>query len=1151
MWLTSASIRRPIFIVMFVMALVFLGLQSRSKMAKELNPNVDIPYITVITSYSGAGPSEIETLVSEPIEKAVTAIGNLKNVTSTSQEGTSTVQLEFEMGTNIETAAADVRDKVAQVKASLPKDADEPKVVKLDSSSMPVMTIGMAGPISPKEMRILADNTVSDRLAKIGGVASVNVSGGEEREVSVDVDKNRLDAYGIGIGTVVDAIKNANQNNPAGSIKEDTRNYSIRTVGEFASAKEIESVPIAVPGSNEIVKVRDLAKVTDTVAEPSELVRLNGQGSVVFTIQKQSGANTVAICEGIQKELEALQPTLPKGVHPIIATNQATYVEDALNDVNHSLLEGVLLVIVIVFLFLHTVRATFIVGVAIPTSLWATYIPIGSFGFSQNQMVLMALSLVVGILVDDSIVVLENIERHLRLREKPDQAAINGRSEIGLAAITITMVDIVVFLPIAFMGGMIGQFFRQFGITVAVATAFSLLISFTLTPMLASRWMQGEEDKEHDREARDERIRSGRLTLKDRFDLAAGKLFSALEASLQWLDHKYRGVLEWALDNRFLTITIGIVSLLTVFAMVFPKGGAGSGPTAGPRAVIALIALLASGAAMVANRNSKSVALIFGVAMAVIATTVYLPFGFEFFAQTDQSQMTITIRTPSGTSLQATDKVVQEVEAIVNTLPEMKTVHFQVSDSSWWNPFSWGKSHESEQTGYVMSMTGSGTSGMAGSGDTGAQYANMTVKVVDKQYRQRSTQDIIDWLSAQVAHVPGTELVTIANSSGGTPGGGSITKEVQGQKLEDVVTMANRVADAMRKVPGAVDVDVSYKPNTPERRIIVDKYKAAKLGMTEMAVASAVRTAISGDDTAKLRDSGTEYPIRVHYARAQRNKASDVDRMVIGTKDGAPIYLRDVAQVLYAYAPNKIERKNRQKVISVTANVAGGYQLGNLNQTIDQALGKIPTVAGTTVQSGGMTQMMAEAFIAIFSALMLAILLVYMLMGALFESFLTPFVIMFSLPQAMIGALLALLVTGKSMGVTAMIGIIMLMGLVTKNAILLIDYTNTLMSRGKGRREALLEAGPTRLRPILMTTLAMVGGMLPTAIALNQGSETRSPMAVAVIGGLILSTLLTLIVVPVIFTIVDDMWKGLLQRLFPKRYRKTLASPELQDGSTV
>ena len=1145
MWLTNVSIRRPIFIIMFVLALIVMGFQSKGKMPEEYDPKVDIPYVTVVTTYPGAGPSEIETLISEPIEKAVTSTGGLKNVTSSSQDGVSTVTLEFELGTDLEAATADVRDKVSAIRATLPKDADDSQILKLDIAAMPIMTVALEGPLSPKEMRILADDVVSDRLSKVSGVAAVNTSGGDERELSVAVEKNRLDAYGIGIDKVVTAIRGANTNVPAGSIKEGARDISIRTVGEYANADEIANTRIYLSGSNgkpsSVVRVGDIATIKDTVAEADVLTRLNGHPSVVFNIQKQSDANTVDVAKGIKEELKKLQPELPSGVHPVIAVDQSTFVEHALEDVNKSLLEGIMLVVIIVFLFLHTARATFIVAIAIPTSLMATFIPISGFGFTQNQMVLLALSLVVGILVDDSIVVLENIERHLRLREQPEEAALNGRSEIGLAAIAITMVDIVVFLPIAFMGGIVGQFFRQFGVTVATATAFSLLMSFTLTPMLASKWMRSEQEKEENEEQIHRRFREGRATLKDRIDFMAGKLFDVLETFLHGLDRRYRGVLEWALHNRFLTLAIGFVSLLVVFSMAIPLPGPGAGPAAAkmmvPRFFIAIFGLAITGIAAAIDKRSKWIAIGFGVVMAVIALTIYLPFGFGFFPQVDQGQFGVTIRTAPGTSLVQTDKVVKQVEAVIKQLPEMKPVKYEVKDGMF-------KHHTETQQGYYMTLVGTGSQSALGGGSNGPQYAVISGKVVDKNLRKRSLAQIVEWVAQHTADIPGAEMISVAISSGGGPGS-NIQKEVQGQNMDNILQEANRVAAVMSKAPGAVDVDISYKPSRPERRIIVDRLRAAQLDMTVAQVATAARTAIDGDDTVKFRDSGTEYPIRVHYLETERNKTSDVDSLIIGTKDGAPIYLTDVAHIAYDNAPTKIDRKNRQRVVYVTANLAQGAEMGNLNAAIDAGLKKTPLVTGTSVGDGGSTKMMNESFRYMGSAMMLAILLVYMLMGALFESFLTPFVIMFSLPQAMVGALLALLLTGKSLSIVAMIGMIMLMGLVTKNAILLIDYTNTLMSRGKNRHEALLEAGPTRLRPILMTTFAMIGGMLPTALALSQGSETRSPMAITVIGGLILSTMLTLIVIPVTFTIVDDVWHWIKRTIAPNSIKKPTPGEEL------
>ena len=1118
MWLTSVSIRRPIFIIMFVLALIVLGWQSRSRMPAELNPKMDFPYVTVLTTYPGAGPSEIETLVTEPIEKSVGSIGNLRNVTSSSQDGVSMVLLEFELRTSLDAAAADVRDKVSAIKRDLPQDVDEPTILKLDIAAQPIMTIGLAGPLPPKEMRILADDVVSDRLAKVGGVASVTVQGGEEREISVAVDKDRLQAYGVGIDKVVNTIKAANLNIPAGSIKEGARDYSVRTVGEFERADEIANVRMFIAGKDgrpdSTVRIGDVATIEDTVAEPDRLAGLNGKPSVVIYIQKQSDANTVAVADGVKEQLNKLGPLL-KGVTPVIANDQSEFVLDSLHDVNKALFEGIFLVVVIMFLFLHSARATFIVAIAIPTSIMATYIPIQAFGFTLNTMTLLALALVVGILVDDSIVVLENIERHLRMRKDPKQAALDGRSEIGLAAVTITAVDVVVFVPIAFMGGIVGQFFRQFGITVAVATAFSLFISFTLTPMLASRWMKSDADKERDDEERQRRLRSGDASAADRINSAAGVVFGLIERARAGVDRRYRVLLEWALQNRYLVVVIGSVSLLVVFAMVVPLpedwAALSAVKTLMPRVVIAAIALGLSVSAMYHSR-SKKVALTFGVLMAVIAMTVYLPFGFAMFPEVDSGEFRVTMRTAPGTSLEATDKVVKNVEGILDEVPEL-------------------------QDGYYMTMTGAAGQTVMGGADVGPQYAIISGKLIDKNERERSVQQVVDWISQRTARIAGAEQISVVVGSAMGGGMSGIRMEVQGQNMNDILNQADKLADIMRETPGAIDVDISYKPSRPERRIVVDRTRAAQLDLSVSKIALAARTAIEGDDTAKLREGGTEYPIRVRYAHSGRDEAADVENLIIGNSDRAPVYLKDVAEVKYDYAPTKIDRMNRQRVVYVTANLAAGAQEGNVDAMIRAAVDKSEKVPGATVETGGIGKIRGESFGYMGSALLLAILLVYMLMGALFESFLTPFVIMFSLPQAMVGALLALLIVGKPLSIVAMIGIIMLMGLVTKNAILLVDYTNTLRGRGKSRNEAVLEAGPVRLRPIVMTTLTMIGGMMPTALAQTRGAEIRSPMAIAVIGGLILSTLLTLIVVPVVYTIVDDTWNGLV-RMFSRNSRR-------------
>jgi len=671
-------------------------------------------------------------------------------------------------------------------------------------------------------------------------------------------------------------------------------------------------------------------------------------------------------------------------------------------------------------------------------------------------------------------------------------------------------------MPIAFMGGIVGQFFRQFGITVATATMFSLLMSFTLTPMLASRWLKSQEDKEKDDAALKYRIANNSASLIDRLNRAFGSVFAFWERMFTAIEVTYRKVLEWAISNRFLTTTIGFVTLLVVVAMAIPLPEAGMGKqeammALAPRLGIAAIAIILCLISLWKSK-SKPLAIGFTIVAVLIIMMIQLPLGVEFEPSIDQGEFSVNIRTAPGTSLIQTDSVVRKVEAILDTIPELKK-------------------------GFYITQIGEAPTEF-GASDQGPQYAQISGKCIDKTLRKRTIDEITAEISKRAAEIPGAERIAVSSASSG-PGGG-VQLEVQGQNAADLLKTANTVAKVMSHTPGAVDVDISFKEAKPERRVIVDKLKAAEFGLTIAQIASSARTAIDGDDTAKLRDGGSEYAIRVRYNLADRSKASDVEDLIVGTQKGSPIFLKDVAKIVYDVAPSKIDRKNRQRVIYVTCNPAQGAKLGNVQNAILANLEKEPKIPGTTIIPGGAGQIMNESFGYMGSSLMMAILFVYMLMGALFESFLTPFVIMFSLPQAMAGALLALLLFGKTMSIVSMIGIIMLMGLVAKNAILMVDFTNTLRNRGKSRTEAILTAGPIRLKPIMMTTMAMIGGMLPTAFAVTRGAEIRQPLAIDVIGGLTLSLMLTLIVIPVVYTIVDDLWHWILKTFAPNAERRSL-----------
>ncbi|MEI6915447.1 MAG: efflux RND transporter permease subunit, partial [Armatimonadota bacterium] len=793
--ITATAIRRPVLISMMFLAIVLMGWIARGKMPAELQPKVDFPFVSVVTTYAGAGPQEIETLVSKPIEDAVGSTPNVKNVTSTSQDGISVVSIEFLLGTKLDTAAADVRDKVDSVRRQLPDDIDPPTITKADITSQPVLTIGMKGPISAREMRRIADDLVKDRLASVGGAASVGVSGGDLREIQVRVSKARLNAYGIGINDVAQAIQSENLNVPGGSIKQGRQEYAVRVVGEFATPEQITKMRIHIPdrngggGKGWNVPLSDLAQIEDTIEDPDQISLLNGMPSVILAIQKQSDANTVDVADGAKAVLTDIQRQLPPGVEFVVATDQSKEVKDQLEATNHELLMGILLVVIVVFVFLHSARATIIVSLAIPTSLIATFLPMSWFGFTLNFMTMLALSLAVGILVDDAIVVLENIDRHLKEGEPPREAAINGRTEIALAAVTITMVDVVVFIPIAFMGGIVGEFFRSFGITVATATLFSLVVSFALTPMMASRFYKRETRRLHEAHER------GRQGFWER-------VFARFEKFFVSLDTRYRKTLVWSLDNRGLTFMIGFISLTTVFTMLAPSISSGG---LQPRLISLILFVLICGVLIgVRTAKDKFTGLVFVTLAGICTMLVHLPVKGEFIPEQDQGQASISIEAPAGSSLQYTKRITDKIQDILKGIKETEY--------------------------YLTTLGSSSAGGFTGAGESGPQYASISYKTVDKGERKRSMDEIVAYIRSEIAkNVSGAKIVASA-SAGHGPGGTPIAMEVQGNNMDELNRVANRVADAIAKTPGTRDVDTSWKIGRPELEVIVDRDRAMDLG---------------------------------------------------------------------------------------------------------------------------------------------------------------------------------------------------------------------------------------------------------------------------------------------------------------------------------
>ncbi len=1059
MWFTRLAVLRPIVIAMLFGGLMVLGLRSMGGIPAELNPRVEIPTVLVATAFPGAGPEEVEALVSKPVEDVVTTVSRVKDIYSSSQESLSVVTVDFEIGTPLDTAAAEVRERVEGVRMLLPDGARTPVVSKLDLNALPVMTLGLTGARSQRELRALAEDVVKYRLGRVPGVASIAIVGGVRREIRVDVDRSRLETHGLTLHDVLNPLRAASVNVPGGSITQGPREYGVRAVGEFAGLDDIRNVqiptappggmPLGLPGGMPLglpagmagaalptrapLTLSELAVVRDTNADPEQIARLDGKSSVSLVIYKASDANTVKVADGVRGALGAVRDALPKGVQVAVAQDQSKTVREALEDLNTSLVLGSLLAVLVVYLFLHNVRGMMIVAVAIPTSIISTFLVMWAAGFTFNQMTMLGLSLSVGILVDDSILVLESIYRHLYRGASPREAALNGRAEVNLADISNTLVDVIVFVPIAFMGGIVGQFFREFGIVVAVASLFSLVVSLSLTPMMASRLYRRGEDLE---------ARAGIFVHFDRF--------------YRGLDERYRRLLGWALRRRPLVIAAGAASLMLA-------------------GILGWKALT-----------------------------------FEFIPPIDQSRIAVTVETPIGSSLAATDALVRRVEEVARRVPEAAHVYAQV---------------------------GAVTAGFGGISLEGPQYGQVMVQLRDKQgladkvlrpfggegLRKRTDDVIAAELRGALRDVPGARLAVAA-----IHGWSSDTQsqpfmlQVHGADLRQLHQATQAVRERIRRIPGILNLQVSLRVGRPEVQVRLDRDRAAQTGIFPAQAALILRDSIAGNTEVKYREKGREYDVRVQLASLDRRSPDDVARVVVGHTGSRPILVRDVADVRMAAGPIKIDRKNRLREATLTADLAPGYPLGNVRRLVDRELTGLP-LEGVSLRWAGEAETMEESARAMVAALLLAILLAYMLMAALFNSFVHPLTIMLSLPMALVGAILALALLGESLSIVSMIGFIMLVGLVAKNAILLVDYINTLRARGLARDAAVQEAGPTRLRPILMTTLSTTIAMLPVAVRFGRASEMRAPMAVAVIGGLLLSTLLTLVIIPVVYTCFDDL----------------------------
>jgi len=1046
MWLANTSIKRPVFATMFILALVVLGLVSYPEIGVDLLPKVEFPIVSVTTVLKGASPEVMDVDVTDKIEEAVNTIEGVKTITSTSREGVSTVTIEFVLERNIDLAVQDVREKVSMIRSTLPTDIDEPIIQKVDPDSNPILWIVLTGQKSTRELSTYMDETLKDLIQRIQGVGALRIGGLQLREVRVWLDADKLRAYQIAPSDVATALMRENVELPGGRIESQTKEYSIKIKGEFPQAGDFNDLIVAYVNQSP-VRIRDIGRAEDGQQEKRSIVRFDGVTGIGVGVQKQSGTNTVEVIDRIKKEIREINKTLPPGMKLQYSFDQSTFIKRSIKEVQGHLILGGILAVLAVFLFLRNVRTTLISGLALPVSVISTFTIMRAFGFTFNNMTMLALTLSVGLLIDDAIIVIENIYRHVEEGMPPREAADFATSEIGLAVTATTLAIIVIFLPVAFMKGIIGRFFMQFALTVVFSVAVSLVVSFTLTPMLASLYLKQIHGPGKDPEAQ----APGRFAgLKAR--MAWGhKAGDALEKGYKRIELWYRRLLELSLAHRGIVLVLALV--LFLFSLYITKF-----------------------------------------------------IGKEFVPPEDQGQFIVRLEGPMDYSVDRIDDLFRQAEDVIRKTPEVTGVF------------------------YAQGL------GRGGVGEINKAF--MFITLAPKAERKKSQEQLKAEFRRKFQAIPGLKgTAEDVSFVGGGIRNVPILYAIRGTNLTDLQTYTRQITADFAKVPGVVDVDTTIEAGKPELKIFIDRDKAADLGVSVGSIAEAVNILMSGEvDITKYKDEerGRRYDVRVRLNPEDRSSPSDLGRLYVRAKDGRLVELASVTRIQEGGGPSAIYRVDRQRATIMYAGLE--------NKPLAEAMEALNAISARILPSDytarykGAADTMKESFGFLMFALFLGIAMAYMILAAQFESFVHPVTVLLSMPLSFIGAFGALLLTGKTISIYSLIGIILLMGLVKKNAILLVDYTNTLRARGMDRREAILQAGPVRLRPILMTTFAMVFGMIPVALGVGEGAETRSPMGIAVIGGLLASLFLTLVVVPAAYDLFDD-W---LQKL----HRGRRVSPE-------
>jgi len=1023
MKLPEFSVHRRVSTTMIVMILVVVGLIAFSRLGLDFVPDIEYPTVTIVTNYQGASSEDIEKSITRLVEQVVSSVNKVRKVTSTSTEGVSLVMTEFVWGTNLDFAAQDIRDQIKMYSAYLPKDAEDPMVLKFNLAQMPIIMYGVTGPMPSASLKKILEDEVAPRLERVDGVAAARVFGADTREIQVEIDKNALDARKVSLDKVLMALAAENINMPAGYLNERHSEYLLRTIGEYGTLDDIRNTIVGAAPTGEVIYVKDIARVTDGLKDSRSIGRIQGRKGGFLMISKRSGANTAITGAAVKKELAAIQKNLPAGVEFTESFDQSMMIQRVTRYTVDDAIFGGILAIALILLFLRNWRPTLIIGLAIPLSIITTFIAFYLAGYTLNLLTLGGLALGIGRMVDDSIVVIENTFRHIELGETRKEAAVRGASEVGMAVTASTLTTIVVFFPMVVASGITAKLTRGLAVAIVFSLVSSLFVSLTIVPMLSSLLLR----------AKGEGKASIRLSQESRFDKAR---------------KVYRRLLEKALRRRGWIL-----------------GGA---------------------------------ALLFALSFVIV------PFlGTEFLGSFDVDMIFLKVKMPVGTSLEETNRVLTLVEEIVRKNPAVKAVTAQAGQ-------------ESLSVGGSMAMQGGMTT-------TGSHEGLLWIGLVHKTERQASDQQVLEQIRAGLPVLQNVKFEAI-DITGFVLGGQQIPVSIKifGQDLAVLKDLGDKTVARIRDVPGLRDLTHTLAKGKPEFRVRIDRKKAGQAGLSVYQVANMVQTATQGKVVSRFREGGEEHDLRVLFREQFRNDMEMIRSIPILNPLGKTVYLGQVADIKPAEGPIEISRENQTRIVTVTANISGrdlGSVVGDIKPRLAALEKELPS--GYFYEFGGGYQQMTDAFAVLAGVFALAVLLIYMVMASQFESFLHPFVIMFTIPLGLIGVVLILFLTSQPVNLMAGIGFILLAGIAVANGIVMVDYMNQLRRRGVERREAIVQGAVTRLRPVLLTALATILGMIPMAISHSMGSEMRSPMAITVIGGLTATTFLTLFVIPIIYSLFE------------------------------